>query len=46
MGENWNVSEDFYSICYSPNTAGPDISMAFFFSKVEDDMQLNEKHEE
>ncbi|GBB89934.1 hypothetical protein RclHR1_01680005 [Rhizophagus clarus] len=28
-----NVSDGFCPICYPPNTAGPDISIAFFFPK-------------
>jgi hypothetical protein len=30
-----NVSDGFCPICYPPNTAGPDISIAFFFPKGE-----------
>ncbi|CAI2188787.1 18256_t:CDS:2 [Funneliformis geosporum] len=30
-----NVSDGFCPICYPPNTAGPDISIAFFFPKRE-----------
>ncbi|CAG8514502.1 8227_t:CDS:2 [Funneliformis mosseae] len=30
-----NISDGFCPICYSPNIAGPDISIAFFFLKGE-----------
>jgi hypothetical protein len=41
-----NVPKDFCPICYPPNTAGPDISIAFCFPVAENDMQLDEEHEE
>ena len=41
-----NVSQDFCPICYPPNTAGPDISIAFCFPKSEDDMSLDKEYEE
>jgi hypothetical protein len=38
-----NVPKEFCPICYPPNMAGPDISIAFFFPRAEDDMQLDEE---
>jgi hypothetical protein len=41
-----NVSKDFCPICYPPNTAGPDILIAFYFPKLENDMLLDKEFEE
>ncbi|CAI2199082.1 9294_t:CDS:1, partial [Funneliformis geosporum] len=41
-----NISQDFCPIYYLSNTAGPDISIAFCFSKSENDMPLDKEYEE
>ncbi|CAG8560721.1 7045_t:CDS:2 [Funneliformis mosseae] len=38
-----NAPNGFCPICYPPNMTEPDISIAFFFLRAEDDMQLNEE---
>jgi len=41
-----NVPKGFCPICYPPNMAGPDISIAFFFPRAEDDIQLDEAEDD
>ncbi|CAG8573670.1 10787_t:CDS:2 [Funneliformis caledonium] len=38
-----NAPKGFCLICYPPNMVGSDISIAFFFLRAEDDMQLDEE---